>query len=160
MTLFEKLVQDIDIINHLLDEYFDIVCKTIAADKSIHLTEEEILTKESIVKELRSAIWRLSGDIKRFSAITCLSEEQRDKENRNLIDFGNGLRSSLIRLERFGDRDEELNGLAETLAEKINELTGVLANYIQRSPYKIYTLQKAIRIGKQEEKNVIKKFNL
>lgn len=160
MTIFEKIVQDVDNINHLLDKYFNLVYKTVSATEPIHLTEEELLTKESIVTEIQSMINRLSNDIKKFSTTVCKSEMQRDLENRNLIDFGNGVRGCINRLERFSDRDSNLKGLSEMLAKKIQEFSDILQLYIKKSPYKIYTLQKAIRIGELEEKDLLKKFNL
>lgn len=66
MTIFEKLVQDVDNINHLLDKYFNLVYKTVSATELIHLTEEELLTKESIVTEIQLMINQLSNDIKSF----------------------------------------------------------------------------------------------
>lgn len=136
--IIEKLLKTVLEIEDLLDEYYVVVYGNDSAP--IHkLNETELLTKESILKDIQVLITRLNSDIKSFGKSQCISITQLNAENRNLVDLVNEVKHTLLRLKRFGLNDSKVNELFEQLKTVIDNFKKVLVEYIVNSPFKVYT---------------------
>lgn len=149
----EKILQDIQKIEKLLDEYYVLVYKEDFSEKQ-ELSEDEILTKESIVTDIQTLISRLEKDIQSLSQSDCKSEKQQAAENRNLVDLIGEVKHTLKRLRRFGIDDEEVTRLFERLKNDVNSFKESLNKYIENSKHKVFNWSEAQKQNDEEEKKL------
>ncbi|MCQ2248118.1 MAG: hypothetical protein MJZ50_03820 [Treponema sp.] len=155
--IIEKILQDIQKIEKLLDEYYVLVYKEDFSEKQ-ELSEDEILTKESIIADIQALIFRLEKDIQSLSQSDCKSEKQQATENRNLVDLVGEVKHTLKRLKRFGVDDEDVKKLFERLKNDVNSFKQSLNKYIEKSKYKIFSWSEAQKQNDEEEKKLDEDF--
>lgn len=141
-SIFGKLLQDMDSIAALLDDYFDVVygCDF---DPKQRLTEQEKISKEEIITKINKLIQRFKDDIKLISKKVCNSKVAQCKENRNLVDLVNTTLYVSQKLQHYGKDDAEVNGLRKTLSNSISIFKEELIALNRRSTVKLYTWEEA-----------------
>lgn len=153
----DKILKDVIEIGKLLDEYYVLVYKD-DSGKQKTLSEAEILTKESVIKDLQILIDRLDSDIKSFGKTSCKTEKQQKQENRNLVDLVGEVKHALKRLKRFGVDDGDVKELFETMSKNISEFKEVLKQYREKSSFKVYDWSSAVKQNSEEEKLLEEEF--
>lgn len=154
----DKILKDVLEIGKLLDEYYVLVYKD-DSSKQNELSEAEILTKESVIKDLKILIRRLDSDIQSFGKTACKSKKQQEQENRNLVDLVGEVKHTLKRLKRFGVDDVAVKELFENMSKNISEFKEVLKQYRDKSSFKVYDWSSAVKQNSEEEKLLDEEFN-
>lgn len=145
---FENILEDLNDLNDLLEDYFLLVYK----DDFSHyrLTESEDTLRKELVEDIASVIVRLSNDNETLKTNRCKSEDQKNKEDRNLVDLAGQFTNILLKLKRYKEDDAELKSSFDNLKNVVSNFKMSLNGYIERSDFEVLNWQQALEKYRQE----------